>query len=136
LREGYLPGSFWLKAVNSNPVHWNVLDCNIHDVASYGFYGPEMFMNNVLDNVSGSGIENPIGAVHNNQISRVGGVQADLRTFKTAFTLAYTGAGAATFEKPGANGITSGGLVFKVDGVTVYTLTLTTSPTVKSSATS
>lgn len=132
LREGYLPGSFWLKAVNSNPVHWNVLDCNIHDVASYGFYGPEMFMNNILDNVSGSGIENPIGAVHNNQISRVGGVQAGLRTFKTAFTLAYTGAGSATFEKPGANGITSGGLVFKVDGVTVYTLTLTTSPTVKS----
>lgn len=100
---GFQPGGFWLTRNNTRPYHWIWKDCYIHDMASYGVMLSELILNNIIDGISGSSVENLLGAMQGNIISRIGGYQAGLRVQTPAMTLYYNGAGAATYERSGNN---------------------------------
>lgn len=124
--NGFQPGSFYLTSQIAGAnytdellgfrLYW--LDCNIHDMAAYGVMRPRLLLNTVIRNVSGSAVENMMGAMQGNQISHIGGVQSGHRVHTNAFTMTFTGSGAGTFERR-TSGPSGAGLYWYEDGVQV-----------------
>jgi len=96
---------FYIYTPTGTTRNYYFTEVNAHDLSGFGLSQAQLVRNSELHRVSGSALENNVGAIHNVNVSQVGGYQPGLRTNNPGATLTYLGAAAyAAIEKIPTNG--------------------------------
>lgn len=78
-------GSTQLNPMETTYMCW--VDCHFHDMAAFGIAYGKVINNVLLDGVSGSGLENCVGAAINVELRNIGGVSTGFRTHRSALKI-------------------------------------------------
>lgn len=133
LKNGRPAQGFYLTvttAPQTTITRWYMTDATVTNVSSFGVAQMKLVRGCTISHCGGSGMESLGGAAgalqrrdgcaHNCTIDSIGGYWADLRTYKDAFTLSYSGAAErVAFAKVGVN--KAGG---SFDGLQAFTASM------------
>lgn len=99
---------------STTPNNWCFTEVEVGPVSTYGISRAKLIRNVTIHDVSGSPVQDVMGAAQGLTVSDCGGYLPGLRVHEDAFLLSYDGAATVQFEVAGANNAAGGTRTFRI----------------------